>query len=79
MNKSFHAYWLVDKTGAVISRIEIVNDTGDNICIGAYDANGKYQQFDSCEAYHAHEWALGHGFEVRSQKMSVDVDTNKFD
>lgn len=53
---------------------KVLDDSSDNLCIGATGADGKYHQFDSYEGYHAAsyfaanpEWKL----EIRSYQVEI--------
>lgn len=51
-----------------------VNDPGDNICIGVYDNNGVYQQYDSYEAYHLDSFCAKHeGFSYNCAEVEIEV------
>jgi hypothetical protein len=57
-------YVLIDFRGNV--KKYIANDSSENICIGGYDRNGQYQQYDSYEGYHIHSWNEKHGFNIKT-------------
>ena len=56
----------------------VVNDPSDTGCIGAKDANGIYQQFDSYEMYNAYGWAEENGFKLRSCKKTIEITEQDF-
>lgn len=70
--KEFYIYTLTDARG--VSYVKVVDDSSDNMTIGGYDKEGKYQQFDSYEAYHAYGWAEKHGFKLVSETRSIAVE-----
>lgn len=51
---------------------DIVQESGDRICIGCKDASGEYLQFDSCEAYHSPKWATDRGFRVEIEHRKIE-------
>ena len=71
MQKEFYVYVLKDAKGDY--RAVVVDDPSDNLCIGGYDSNGEYQQYDSYEDSYAGGWAEKHGFTLRSQKQEIEV------
>lgn len=79
VKKTIHAYWLCNAAGERVSDVVVVNETNDNICIGAEDASGIYQQYDSYEAYYVYEWATKHGFEANSKTVDIEINTMRDD
>lgn len=73
MTKEIWIYRLIDTKGN--KSYTVVNDPTDNGCIGGYDADGQYQQYDSYELYHAYEWAEGHGMSLNSAKIEIDPES----
>jgi prephenate dehydrogenase len=75
-NHDFIVVTVFDAQGG--SMHTVVNESCDNVCIHGYDAQGKYQQFDSYELYHTNEWAKKHGFVIISTPMvaRITVDTD---
>lgn len=53
--------------------VDVCSDPSDWISVGGVDKSGKYQQFDSTEAYHLQEWANRYGFFVVSGKVEIDL------
>ena len=62
---------LVDARGSV--SWNVVKDTGDWTRLGGHDNDGKYQQFDSCETYHAYSWADRHGFTLTTAEREIEL------
>ena len=74
--KVIHVYRLTDANGD--KTFCVVDDPSDDGCIGGYDANGKYQQYDSYELYHAYGWAEKHGMKLECGVMEIDTDKIEF-
>jgi hypothetical protein len=72
MNKDIWVYQLL--LDGIVVATTVVNDPSDRGCIGAYDANGKYHQYDSYELWHAYSWANERGFVLRSCKKTITID-----
>jgi hypothetical protein len=72
ITKKFYVYILTDQRGN--DDIKIVDEPSDNLCIGGYQADGTYCQYDSYEAYHVHSWAKEKGFTVRTEERSIQID-----
>lgn len=70
--KTIYTYRLEDAQGNF--SYTTVDDLVDNGCIGGYDAQDKYQQFDSYALYHAYEWAKEHGFKLACTAHVIDVE-----
>jgi hypothetical protein len=71
MAASFIVVKLYNHKGQLVS-FDVVTELSNRCCIRAYDKNGENQQFDSTEAYHADEWASGHGFRVEFENRTLD-------
>lgn len=69
--KTLYFYRLTDARGD--ARIVVVDDPNDDGCIGGYDANGKYHQYDSYELWHAYAWAKERGMVLESGTMDVEI------
>jgi hypothetical protein len=67
MTIKFHVYCLTDCWGNKVAKV--VNEHNDNLMLWGDDKDGYHRQFESCEAYHIHEWADKYGF-------TVDVTTH---
>lgn len=52
---------------------DIVKESSDNICVGGYDGDGTYHQFDSYEAYHAYTWAETYGFKLECVEKEIEI------
>ena len=52
---------------------DVVNDPSNWGCLSGYDGNGKYQQFDSTEMYHAYSWGHIHGIKVECATKEIEV------
>ena len=76
MLKKIYLYRLTDARGE--QQMVVVDDLSDNGRIGGYDKDGKYQQYDSYELYHAYEWAEKHGMKLESGSMEIDVPETVF-
>jgi hypothetical protein len=76
MFKKIYLYKLTDAKGNVT--VTVVNDLSDDGCIGGYDSNGNYQQYDSYELYHAYTWAEEHGMKFESGSMNIEVPNEVF-
>jgi hypothetical protein len=51
----------------------VVKESNDWITLKGTDSDGRYQQFDSEEAYHSYAWAERNGFKVESFMKEVEV------
>lgn len=71
MKKTIYLYQLTDARGD--KRITVVDDPADNGCIGGYGNDGQYHQFDSCELYHAYEWAKERGMSLQGGQMEIEI------
>lgn len=76
MKKTIYLYRLTDAAGD--QQITVVDEQSDDGCIGGYDRDGKYHQYDSYELYHAYEWAEKHGMKLESGIMEIDVPDSVF-
>jgi hypothetical protein len=66
-----YVYILIDANGD--RQRAVVNEHNENIMLGGYDNCGKYQQFDSYEAYHLAAWAKPLGMTVKSFPVKIEV------
>lgn len=71
MKKKIYWYVITDAEGNRSG--DVCSDSSDWICVHGTTASGKYQQFDSTEAYHVYRWAEEHGFKVESGEMTIDL------
>lgn len=46
---------------------------GDDICIGGYDNEYRYHQFDSHEAHHSYTWAETYGFKLECIEKEIEI------
>lgn len=76
MQKDVYVYRLTDAKGD--QSVTVVDDPSDNGCIGGYDINGVYQQYDSYELYYAYEWAESHGMKLESAVVKIDLTDDMF-
>lgn len=76
MKKPIYLYCLTDARGDKV--ITVINEVSDNGCIGGVDKDGKYQQYDSYELWHAYGWAEKHGMKLQSATMEIDIDMGIF-
>ncbi len=70
---TIEVYRLTDANGT--KRYAVTNDPSSNGCIGGFDVNGNYQQYDSSELYYAYEWAAKHGFKLEVKSHELDVES----
>lgn len=71
MKVKFYIHVCTDANGD--KYYDVSKDSCDWICLMGKDANGKHQQFDSTEAYHAYAWAERHGFTVTCIEKEVSL------
>jgi hypothetical protein len=76
MKKTIYLYRLTDAKGN--HEITVVDDPSDDGCIGGYDSDGEYRQYDSHELYHAYDWAEEHGMKLEGGEMEIDVPESVF-
>jgi len=70
-------YWYVVTDAQGERSADVCSDPSDWVCLRGTDVNGKYQQFDSCEAYHLHKWASDHGFKLESGVLAIELPVAK--
>lgn len=77
--KKFYIYRLVNENNEVLDE-KVIDDCGDNLCIGGEDSTGKYHQYDSYEAWHArnHFEELNVGLRVVSTEATIDTSIFDF-
>ena len=60
---------------------KVLDDSSDNLCIGATGADGEYHQFDSYEGYYAADHFAAHPdwkLEIRSYQVDIpDIEKYK--
>jgi len=76
MKKTIYLYRLTDAKGN--QTITVVDEPSDDGRIGGYDRDGKWQQYDSYELYHAYEWAEKLGMKLESATIEIDVSDSVF-
>jgi hypothetical protein len=69
--KTIHLYRLTDARG--FQTFTVVDDPADNGCIGGYDKDGKYHQYDSYELRHAYTWAEERGMKLEYAEMQIQI------
>lgn len=71
--KEIWIYRLIDAKGDKC--YTVVDDPSDSGCIGGYDVDGKYHQYDSYELYHAYEWAEERGMTLSCVNIEIDPES----
>lgn len=72
IKKEVHLYILTDDRNNVC--IRALDEHNDPICIGGYDKNFNYQQFEHRSAYFTGAWAEEHGFKLTIKTVTIDVE-----
>jgi len=70
--KKIYVYSLLDGQGNFTDAV--VNDPSDNLCIGGYDADGRYHQYDSQSAWYIYGWAEKHGFHADMEEHEIIIE-----
>ena len=76
MKKTVYIYRLTDANGD--QKFTIVDDPSDSGCIGGYNKEGQYQQYDGYELYYAYEWAQERGMKLTCGTVELDMDNVDF-
>jgi hypothetical protein len=71
MKIKVYFYTLTDALGK--KSWDCVSDLSNNICVGGYDVDGIYHQYDSYEGCHSYEWAKYHGFKMEMIEKKIDI------
>ena len=76
IQKELTFYRLTDALGN--KKVTVVDDPTNNGCIGGYDKDGNYHQYDSYELWHAYDWAEKLGMKLESGTMKLDISDSIF-